>query len=149
MGLDMYLTAKRYLRQYPENGNDAKIAKAIGDLPIGNHGMRVKEVSCEAIYWRKANAIHAWFVRECQGGRDECQTTWVSREKLQELLTLCKETFETKDASKLPPQSGFFFGSTEYDEGYFYDIRETRDILKKVLKPSTINNWKISYQSSW
>lgn len=31
-------------------------------------------------YWRKANAIHAWFVKNVQGGVDNCQSHEVSKE---------------------------------------------------------------------
>ena len=60
MGLDMYLTAKRYLSSWDET--DKKISKNIEAMPIGNQGMRVKEISCDAMYWRKSNAIHKWFI---------------------------------------------------------------------------------------
>jgi len=33
-------------------------------------------------YWRKANAIHGWFVRNCADGVDECQPIAVSRDDL-------------------------------------------------------------------
>lgn len=36
-------------------------------------------------YWRKANAIHGWFVRNCAEGVDECQPIAVSREQLEAL----------------------------------------------------------------
>ena len=50
-----------------------------------------KEYGCEGVsdgvaYWRKANAIHKWFVDNCGDGIDECQTMEVSKEKLEELL---------------------------------------------------------------
>jgi hypothetical protein len=48
MGLDMYLSAKRYLSSYDEENQ--KIAKNIEAMPIGNQGMKVKEISCEAMY---------------------------------------------------------------------------------------------------
>ena len=47
------------------------------------------ELVTQAGYWRKANAIHAWFVREVQGGVDECQRSEVELEKLKELGVLC------------------------------------------------------------
>jgi hypothetical protein len=40
-------------------------------------------------YWRKANAVHKWFVDNVQGGVDECQPAYVPREKLVELRTIC------------------------------------------------------------
>ena len=107
------------------------------------------EISIGVGYWRKANAIHAWFVRECQGGRDECQTTWVPREKLEALLALCKESFENKDASKLPPQSGFFFGSTDIDEWYWSDIEHTIKTLESILNDRTLDKFDFEYHASW
>jgi hypothetical protein len=48
----------------------------------------------------------------------------------------------------LPAQSGFFFGSTDYDQGYFQDLENTIEILKTVL--SEDNEWSdFYYQSSW
>jgi len=62
MGLDMYLYAKRHLRDYvPE---DKKIKDEIADqLPDPFKG--VQEIKVEIAYWRKANAIHKWFVNNC------------------------------------------------------------------------------------
>lgn len=51
-------------------------------------------------YWRKANAIHAWFVRVVQAGVDRCQVSPVSREQLSLLRTTCQEVLtksETRD----------------------------------------------------
>ena len=41
-------------------------------------------------YWRKANAIHAWFVKNVQGGVDNCQSHEVSKEQLTKLYLICK-----------------------------------------------------------
>ena len=43
----------------------------------------------EAGYWRKANAIHGWFVRELADGVDECQPIQVSKEDLLRLREAC------------------------------------------------------------
>jgi len=105
-------------------------------------------------YWRKANAIHGWFVNECQGGVDECQKTKVSKVKLRSLLSKVNsvlrladndKSWENKARSVLPSQSGFFFGGTEYDEYYLDDLRNTKRILEKALK----EDGEIYYQSSW
>lgn len=45
----------------------------------------------EAGYWRKASAIHGWFVREVQGGEDDCEEYIVTIDKLLELQKLCEE----------------------------------------------------------
>lgn len=49
-------------------------------------------------YWRKANAIHNWFVENVQNGVDDCGEYEVSKSDLKELLSLCKEV---KDNSVL------------------------------------------------
>ena len=45
-------------------------------------------------YWRKANAIHGWFVKNVQNGIDECQESVVTREQLNELLLVCHEVIK-------------------------------------------------------
>lgn len=41
-------------------------------------------------YWRKANAIHQFFVENVQDGEDNCETYEVSKDALEELLYRCK-----------------------------------------------------------
>lgn len=41
-------------------------------------------------YWRKANAIHAWFVKNVQNNIDNCQSHEVSKEQLAKLYLICK-----------------------------------------------------------
>jgi hypothetical protein len=143
MGLDMYLNAKRYLR-FSEDETASKVAEVFPEL----NGKRVKEVIVEALYWRKANSIHKWFVDNVQEGNDDCGNYWVPREKLEELRQLILEVLETKDASKLPPQSGFFFGSTEVDEWYWSDLRNTAERLEQALQEFP-DDWDFEYYSSW
>lgn len=50
--------------------------------------------------------------------------------------------------SLLPNQSGFFFGSTDYDEWYIRDLQHTADEIDRVLKNLPANA-SLSYQSSW
>ena len=44
----------------------------------------------EVGYWRKANAIHKWFVENVQNDVDDCGSYEVSKEKIEELLGICK-----------------------------------------------------------
>ena len=44
----------------------------------------------EVMYWRKANAIHKWFVDNVQGGEDDCREYPVSNDQLIELRDTCK-----------------------------------------------------------
>jgi hypothetical protein len=156
MGLDMYLTAKRYISKH-FNENDAERAEAIqklfpelADIP-GKFGdaSPVKEVSIDAGYWRKANAIHDWFVRECQDGVDECKPHYVSRDQLRQLKESCEEVLIKRDKASelLPTTSGFFFGSTTYDKYYFDDLQATVEIVDRCL--SLPPAWEFEYRSSW
>lgn len=143
MGLDMYLRGS-VLLDY--NGNERKeIAKMIG-LP----DFEVKTVEVELGYWRKANHIHKWFVDNVQAGRDDCEDYPVTHSDLEILLNVCEQVLADPSRAKdlLPTQSGFFFGSQEYDDWYFDDIRDTIAIVKKVLDLNykTID---MHYRSSW
>ncbi len=48
----------------------------------------------------------------------------------------------------LPSTSGFFFGSTDYDEYYMQDIIQTRDTLKEEIAIEN-NRADYYYHSSW
>jgi hypothetical protein len=134
-------------------------------------------------YWRKANAIHKWFVEKVQDGIDNCEEYQVTKSQLEELLDRCikvikdsrvvngkiydgtswsKEEGEVEhwidgkviaDTSTaealLPTASGFFFGSTGYDEWYLKDITDTIDQLIKILTETDFDNWIVYYHSSW
>ena len=156
MGLDMYLSGKRYMSKVFREDDEPKqnaIAKLFPELEgwAGRWGdsSPVKEVSIDVGYWRKANAIHDWFVRECQGGEDNCGYYYVGREQLKELKQLCEQVLEKKgDAPELlPTASGFFFGSTDYNEWYFSDLEATIQIIDRAL--TLPDEWDFEYHSSW
>lgn len=112
---------------------------------------------CQPVgYWRKANAIHKWFVDNVQNGNDDCSPYEVTKSQLKELFELCFKVIsessihDTKVAEELlPTTSGFFFGSTEYDEWYFRDLVTTIEIIHDVLLHTDFDNEMIIYVSSW
>ena len=53
----------------------------------------------ELMYWRKANAIHNFFVQECGQGIDECQQIVVTRDHLKDLRDRCIEVKDSLDNS--------------------------------------------------
>jgi hypothetical protein len=147
MGLDMYLHAKRFVWH-----NETEAAtKALTPLFPEAAGFEIKGVEIEAAYWRKANAIHGWFVKHCQGGVDECQETEVSKEQLTALKDACLACLEdpAKIPDLLPPQEGFFFGGTEIDSYYITDLQDTVITLDKILKNEALLKWDFFYRSSW
>ena len=148
MGLDMYLSAKRYLFSF--NEHDKALADRI-DAEIGLNGLgRTKEISREAMYWRKANAIHYWFVMNVQHGEDNCKEYYVSREQLQSLLDTLKQVDQDHSLADdlLPTAEGFFFGATDYEDWYYQDIKDTIPVLENLLSQD-LDQWDFYYQSSW
>ena len=153
MGLDMYLTAKRYLWK----DSDADIAKKVNDLievdadleqEFTGSSLRVKSIEVSAMYWRKANAIHGWFVENVQDDEDDCREYYVSREQLEELIAECVSALTSRKANKLPPKDGFFFGSTNIDEYYWQDLEDTVKGLERALTLSE-KQYEFYYSSSW
>lgn len=147
MGLDMYLSAKKYLYGYDEESKDATVSKAIGYMVNVGKELRVNQIRAEAMYWRKANAIHAWFVKHCQDGTDDCNEYYVSREQLKELAHQCRREL-CGDGSDLDPVSGFFFGSVDKDEYYYEELERTAQGIEHLLR-TLDDTWSFSYQSSW
>ena len=102
MGLDMYLTKKTYVKVWehhkPEERFEVVVKKGGVTYPNINPE-KVKYVEEEVMYWRKFNALHNWFVQNVQGGVDECQTSYVDREKIEELVGVLRQVKESLEKS--------------------------------------------------
>lgn len=87
----------------------------------------------EDAYFRKVNFVYHFFSPKLQ---NEC--CFVTKEDLKELISRCKRVLKNKSKrlaeELLPTQSGFFFGSTDYDEYYFDDVKDCKMQMKKLLK---------------
>lgn len=160
MGLDMYLSRKIHLGTYSyddkakeENKICQEIFKALGIKKPEHYTDGTLSISLPEGYWRKANAIHAWFVRNVQDGVDNCESFYVSADSLSQLRELCKEVLadRSKAAELLPSQAGFFFGGTDYDEWYFENLEHTVKIIDHALDPENLVGKydAFEYQSSW
>ena len=155
MGLDMYLTAKKYLWSDKDKAISEQVGEIIGvqgdtEKRFNGSSLVVKGIEIDAMYWRKANAIHGWFVNVVQDGEDNCREYEVDRNQLEALRDLCKDILEHPDAERdtdLEPTQGFFFGSYEKDEWYYEDLRHTVEGLDRVL--ALPDEYSFSYQSSW
>ena len=155
MGLDMYLYQREYISGYSwkedidEKYTYDSIVNAIGVQPC-KHSPHMNIEICVA-YWRKANAIHKWFC-DLDGGRDECQSIYVPREKLVELRNLASSVLlqPALAETSLPTQQGFFFGSYEYDEWYMEDMKNTVNQLNQILEYTPEGSWAdFVYRASW
>ena len=123
---------------------------------IDEHNFMSKETKYQIGYWRKANAIHKFFVDNCADGVDDCREMYVREETLSDLLDRCNEILADHDRAieLLPSTSGFFFGSTDYDEWYFKDLEYTKNLIEKVLKflneqAEKKSYYSVYYDASW
>jgi hypothetical protein len=156
MGLDMYLYAKQFVSSSAwSKEEDCKKVKSIARLMKGtkfldSDDLQFAQIKLQVGYWRKANQVHKYFVDKCAGGKDECQDTYVERDHLEDLLWRCETVMKDHSRAEelLPAQSGFFFGSTEYDEWYYQNLEHTIPLLKKILKDAP-EEWEFEYRASW
>jgi len=140
----------------------------------------------EIAYWRKANAIHAWFERHLtddEKGIENCRSYYVDKSLLQKLKRDCKTVLKSSELvykdvpvkeydydqkqyvtvtkhlkvlddpkvaeELLPTQSGFFFGSTEYDEGYVEELKSTIEQIDEVLNTVDFDEYDVEYHAWW
>lgn len=181
MGLDMYLSKRHYVKNWDHQKPEERHTLTLKGPKANQIDLsKVNEITEDVAYWRKANAIHLWFVENIQDGEDDCREYSVSVKKLWELLDTCKKVLKAsklvkgkikngytykdgkeipnmedgkyiKDPSVamdlLPTTSGFFFGSTDYDEYYLADIKNTIEQLEEALEKEPDGDYY--YQSSW
>ena len=128
--------------------NDVINAAGMNNVAKTNdiYGVQV-QVNCA--YWRKVNAVHNWFVENVQRGEDDCGEYYVSHDKLKELLETARQALFHKDPSKLIPQAGFFFGSTDIDEWYWEGVKSTIKQIKRLTELPDFDELSFYYQSSW
>ena len=87
-------------------------------------------------YYRKVNFLRRYMINtttlDCDSNLDCVE---VSIDNLHRLHKLCKEVLEnhTKGPELLPTLSGFFYGKTDYDEYYYYDIEHLTSDLNDIF----------------
>ena len=111
----------------------------------------------EDAYFRKVNFIYHYFQPKLV---DEC--AFVTKADLEDIINRCDKILKGLDLRKeiphskidlamelLPTQSGFFFGSTEYDSWYFADVKDARSQMKKLLRGFNEDTDVIYVVMSW
>jgi hypothetical protein len=151
MGLDMYLEKRTDVRRwnFKKEEDQFEVVVKKGGVTYPNiNSEKISTIVEEAGYWRKANAIHRWFVEKVQDGVDNCGEYFVPPSSLEELLELCKLVKADNSLANtlLPAGNGFFFGSDVYDEWYFDKIDYTIEVLKEALADEDSSYY---YSSSW
>jgi len=152
----MYLHAKRYVSgwSHEKDTSEYQTLRSMYPQVDVSDGSPSIEIVFTVGYWRKANAIHAWFVKEVQNGEDNCKPYYVGSDDLLKLKEACQLEMLIPagegGAGVLEPTSGFFFGNAERDEWYYDNLKETIEIVDKCLALGTDGHrWSFEYQSSW
>jgi hypothetical protein len=122
MGLDMYL-----MKRVRVNKNE-------------------DSVDTELVYWRKANAIHNFFT-SLKDQHESCESIEVTKDMLGMLLDRCTMVLEDRSRADelLPTTSGFFFGSTQYDDWYFNKLEDTIKDITPILSDGDIKDGDLYY----
>jgi hypothetical protein len=102
MGLDQYLDLDVYVpgwEHYPAHERQAytDVLRTLGFPAEVCPESPSLTVQINVGYWRKANQIHGWFVREVQEGRDECQRSEMTWDKLFELREVCRRVLNSTE----------------------------------------------------
>jgi hypothetical protein len=86
------------------------------------------------VYFRKVNFLFAYY--QNQGKMvDECFAL-TDADDIDDIISRCERVLKDHELADtlLPAQSGFFFGSTDYDEYYFSDVKDCLRQMKKYRK---------------
>lgn len=142
MGLDMYLSKGKRI---PKKSVSEMIK--IDDLISNEENKEIEELykdylqDCgefihwkslvkEVVYWRKANAIHKWFVDNVQGGIDKCRYYEVTKEHLEELRDVCAEVMSVIELEDGKVSCGYSFKQNENGEWERVDYWEDGKVVK-------------------
>ncbi len=82
-------------------------------------------------YFRKVNFFYRYFM-----DRLIDEAAWIEREDIEDIIDRCRKVLKKHKLAEelLPTQCGFFFGSTEYDDWYFKDVKDCLKQMKHLLK---------------
>lgn len=94
-------------------------------------------LSKELAYFRKVNFLIP-FIEDYYDitELENCEEIELDKYCIEELIIRCKQVLEdnSKAEELLPVEGGFFFGSTEYDQGYFEDVQLVKDTCLNLLE---------------
>lgn len=179
LGLDQWLYKETYVKNWGHTEEDKRHTVTVtGPAAEQINFAKVSTIKEEVQYWRKANMIHQFFMGDEENGssvyvssdqlidlHERCAKIiancpledgvinngqslkdgeWVKNTELGKVLTNVALAQEL-----LPTTSGFFFGSTDYDEYYLADIQETHDMLEELFKQPKWEHSDYSYEASW
>lgn len=148
MGLDMYLTGRRYNRKWnTENGEVTPASRPIID------GFPVEENLLAMGYWRKHHHLHGYIVKHFNGGEDDCQPIELAPDDLNQIADVLERFAEDPEA--MPATEGFYFGNGI--DGWTDELRAEAEtdasvfrVAAKWCEREDLACWKsVEYRASW
>jgi hypothetical protein len=114
----------------------------------------------ECGYFRKVNFLLPYFgyTENCEDLIVDIDDLWTLKKFCNEILDAYKESEDASDEDEpwetlandlLPTEGGFFFGSTDYDEGYIQDVQEVRDWLNSLLVDGDVAEDEVVVMNCW
>lgn len=135
MGLDQYI----YISKEELEEDYYEVLGEATENEYGDVFYDEESVLTEIAYFRKSNWLHGYFDRLCEEriGHEieDCEYFVFSKHDLHTLLEIVRDVIATDSIAYaedwLPPQSGFFFGSTAIDDYYFEDLQDFVDTMEQ------------------
>ncbi|HAW6888699.1 TPA: hypothetical protein JKF33_004524 [Escherichia coli] len=124
MGLDIYIETQ------PKND-------------LNNEASR-KQVA----YFRKFNALVGWMERNV-GEVENCELLELTMNDICLLKAHLMHINESNCEEYLPTREGFFFGSQEYDEGYWHDVGELKELVEDLIRNHDFHNNRLTFCAWW
>ena len=110
----------------------------------------------EVHYWRKANSIHNWILKETgtpsdfNAGDNGIELTKDMLIKfVEQAETVLRDKSDETSERLIPSCSGFFFGDTAYDEWYYKDIESTAEKFKQLINTFDFESYELVYSCWW
>ncbi len=138
MGLDMYLYKKTYVKQWDFHKDHERFNVTVerGGKPYTKiKPERISYVIETAMYWRKVNQIHGWFVNNTQSIEDDVKY-YVTLSDLVKLRDVCAKVLDILNSSPkktVQLQNGWVDGKENFEDGVIYDCG---DQIKELLPPT-------------
>lgn len=137
MGLDMYLKRRKYIGanwEHRKVKGTIYITQNDKEIPIDfNKVSYIEELVGD---WRKANAIHNWFVINCQDGEDDCRDAYVELNQLEELLKICKKIKKIAIIKKGQRLAKVYEDGEIIEKMVDYEYIDNKDDIEELL-PTT------------
>lgn len=124
----MYMYAERYIsstdtfdEQDPQKYKQILEIANMDNLPKGD--LSNIYVKTQVGYWRKANAIHGWLIRNCADNIDNCEEFVIQPEQLIQLRDECVLALANRHNATKPIEAD-----------YVHKMKDGEDILKVIEK---------------